>query len=179
MKRLRALGIDLQGARNTALRELVSAIPAPLVAEMLGYSDKVTQKHVAEAGNTWAQYASGNDRTNIPRRGSQRAMTDPSQARANDATEQSEARFDESALFDVDPPVRPYDVHLESLSAAATALSDARNAVQRADEQLAQVVLQARQAGLSWTKIATRLGTSRQAAYQRWSSRQPTSTMDS
>jgi hypothetical protein len=56
MKRLRALGIDLQGARNTALRELVSAMPAPLVAEMLGYSDKVTQKHAAEAGNTWAKY---------------------------------------------------------------------------------------------------------------------------
>jgi len=29
---------------------------APLVAEMLGYSDQVTQKHAAEAGNTWARY---------------------------------------------------------------------------------------------------------------------------
>lgn len=56
MMRLRALGINLQGARNTALRELVSAMPAPLVAEMLGYSDQVTHKHAAEVGNTWARY---------------------------------------------------------------------------------------------------------------------------
>jgi hypothetical protein len=33
-----------------------SEIPAPLVAEMLGYSDEVTQKHAAEAGRTWARY---------------------------------------------------------------------------------------------------------------------------
>ncbi|CAN5295331.1 hypothetical protein BH09ACT8_BH09ACT8_21210 [soil metagenome] len=38
------------------LRGLVCEIPAPLVAEMLGYSDQVTQKHAAEAGNTWARY---------------------------------------------------------------------------------------------------------------------------
>lgn len=56
MKRLRSLGIYLQGARNTALQVLVSEIPAPLVAEMLGYSDRVTQRHAAEAGNTWAGY---------------------------------------------------------------------------------------------------------------------------
>ena len=56
MQRLRWLGIDLLGSRNTALRELVSEIPALLVAEMLGYSDQVTQKHAAEAGNTWARY---------------------------------------------------------------------------------------------------------------------------
>ncbi|GLP81016.1 hypothetical protein [Mycobacterium antarcticum] len=56
MQRLRWVGIDLLGSRNTALRELVSEIPAPLVAEMLGYSDQVTQKHAAEAGNTWARY---------------------------------------------------------------------------------------------------------------------------
>jgi hypothetical protein len=56
MKRLRALGINLQGSRNTALQTLVSQIPAPLAAEMLGYSDQVTQKHAAEAGNTWARY---------------------------------------------------------------------------------------------------------------------------
>jgi hypothetical protein len=51
MMRLRALGIDLQGARNTALQELVSAMPAPLVAELLGCSDKVTQKYAADAGS--------------------------------------------------------------------------------------------------------------------------------
>jgi antirestriction protein ArdC len=56
MHRLRRLGINLLGSRNTALQELVSEIPAPLVAEMLGYSDKVTQIHAAEGGNNWAKY---------------------------------------------------------------------------------------------------------------------------
>ena len=56
MQRLRALGVNLLGSRNTALQELVSEIPAPLVAEMLGYSDQVTQKHAAEAGTTWSRY---------------------------------------------------------------------------------------------------------------------------
>ena len=31
-------------------------IPAPLVAEMLGCSDQVTQRRAAEAGNPWAEY---------------------------------------------------------------------------------------------------------------------------
>jgi antirestriction protein ArdC len=56
MHRLRDLGIGLLGSRNTALQELVSEVPAPLVAEMLGYSYQVAQKHAAAAGNTWAKY---------------------------------------------------------------------------------------------------------------------------
>lgn len=56
MMRLKALGMNLQGVRNTALQTLVSEIPASLVVEMLGYSDQVAQKHAAEAGRTWARY---------------------------------------------------------------------------------------------------------------------------
>ncbi|WP_375372735.1 MULTISPECIES: recombinase XerD [unclassified Mycolicibacterium] len=56
MHRLRWVGINTLGSRNTALCELVSEVPAPLVAEMLGYSDKVTQKHAEQVGNTWAKY---------------------------------------------------------------------------------------------------------------------------
>lgn len=56
MQRLRTLGINLQGARNTALKTLVLEIPAPLVAEMLGYSYQITEKHSYEAGTTWASY---------------------------------------------------------------------------------------------------------------------------
>ncbi|KQY09275.1 hypothetical protein ASD37_02095 [Mycobacterium sp. Root135] len=56
MMRLKALGINLQGARNTALQTLVSGTPASLVAEMLCHGDQVTQKHAAEAGRTWARY---------------------------------------------------------------------------------------------------------------------------
>ena len=56
MRRLRALGVNLLASRNTAPQQLVCEIPAPLVAEMLGYSDQVTQRHAAEAGITWAGY---------------------------------------------------------------------------------------------------------------------------
>jgi hypothetical protein len=56
VKRLRKLGINLLGARNAALRGLVTEIPAPLVAEMLGYSYQVTQKHAAETATSWSRY---------------------------------------------------------------------------------------------------------------------------
>ncbi|WP_155908532.1 MULTISPECIES: hypothetical protein [unclassified Mycolicibacterium] len=39
-------------------------------------------------------------------------------------------------MFDLDAPVRPYDMHLESLSAAAAALDDAHSAVQAATDAL-------------------------------------------
>jgi hypothetical protein len=56
MDRLRWLGIDLLGARNTALRELVTQVPPPVVAEMLGYSDQVVHQHAALAAQPWARY---------------------------------------------------------------------------------------------------------------------------
>ncbi len=56
MDRLRHLGINLLGARNAALRGLVSEVPAPLVAEMLGYSYQVTDKHAAAAATQYARY---------------------------------------------------------------------------------------------------------------------------
>lgn len=58
MMRLRWLAINLQGSRNTA--ELVSDVPAPLAAEMLGYSYQVTQKHADAVGSTWAKYVRPN-----------------------------------------------------------------------------------------------------------------------
>jgi hypothetical protein len=56
MLRLREVGIDLRGARNASLRALVTEVPAPLVAEMLGYSYQVTQKHAAAAAEPWSRY---------------------------------------------------------------------------------------------------------------------------
>jgi hypothetical protein len=51
MKRLRDLGINLFGARNTALQSLVVEAPPPLVAELLGYSYNVTQLHARSQHN--------------------------------------------------------------------------------------------------------------------------------
>ncbi|SKV41874.1 site-specific recombinase XerD [Mycobacteroides abscessus subsp. massiliense] len=57
MDRLRWLGMDLLGARNTALRELVIQVPPPVVAEMLGYSDQVVNRHAALAAQPWGRYS--------------------------------------------------------------------------------------------------------------------------
>lgn len=58
MNRLRHLGIDLRGARNRALGDLVLACPAVLVADALGYSRQVAFKHAQAAAEPWARYAS-------------------------------------------------------------------------------------------------------------------------
>jgi hypothetical protein len=56
MERLGRLGIDLLGARNTALQSLVVAAPPPLVAELLGYSYNTAQRHAEIAAQPWARY---------------------------------------------------------------------------------------------------------------------------
>ncbi len=57
MTRVRNLGIELLGARNAALRDLVTQAPAPVVAALLGYSDKVTARHAAAAAEPLSAYA--------------------------------------------------------------------------------------------------------------------------
>ena len=42
---LRKLGIDLLGARKSALGNFVAEVPPPLVAELLGYSYRFSQRH--------------------------------------------------------------------------------------------------------------------------------------
>jgi site-specific recombinase XerD len=56
MDRLRSLGIDLRGARNTALDEHLTLSPPPLVADALGYSHQVAFLHADAAGDAWARY---------------------------------------------------------------------------------------------------------------------------
>jgi len=58
MLRLRTLGIDLRGARNTALKELVQGIPPPIVASQLGYSNPTTHRHAEAAAAPNSNYAS-------------------------------------------------------------------------------------------------------------------------
>ncbi|UKA61109.1 recombinase XerD [Arthrobacter sp. FW306-04-A] len=56
MDRLRSLGIDLRGARNTALDEHLTLTPPPLVADALGYSHQVAFLHADAAGDAWSRY---------------------------------------------------------------------------------------------------------------------------
>lgn len=57
MDRLRDLGVNLLGARNRAIGELVLEVPPSLVAEALGYSPQVAFLHAGKAAEPWARYA--------------------------------------------------------------------------------------------------------------------------
>jgi hypothetical protein len=57
MDRLRDLGVNLLGARNRAIGELVLEYPPSLVAEALGYSTQVAFLHADKAAEPWARYA--------------------------------------------------------------------------------------------------------------------------
>ena len=57
MSGLRDRGIDLLGARNAALRQLVLDMPPALAAAALGYSPETAEHHAAAAGQPWADYA--------------------------------------------------------------------------------------------------------------------------
>lgn len=57
MVQLRGLGLDIRGARNSALRSLVEELPPALVANALGYSYGVVHKHSEDAGVPFAGYA--------------------------------------------------------------------------------------------------------------------------
>lgn len=56
MNDLRAMGLDLRGSKNAALRQLVKHAPAPVVAELIGYSHPVIHRHATEAQNGLARY---------------------------------------------------------------------------------------------------------------------------
>lgn len=56
MDRLRSLGLELLGARNTALDEHLTVMPAPLAADALGYSYQVAFLHANATGDAWTRY---------------------------------------------------------------------------------------------------------------------------
>lgn len=57
MDHLRDLGVNLLGARNRAIGELVLECPPSLVADALGYSTQVAFLHANKAAEPWARYA--------------------------------------------------------------------------------------------------------------------------
>lgn len=56
MIQLRNHGIELQAARNGALRQLVLDMPPAIAARVLGYSAIVTETHARHAAATWQSY---------------------------------------------------------------------------------------------------------------------------
>jgi hypothetical protein len=56
MNLLRDAGIDLRGAKNAALRELVLQMPAPIVADSFNYSNTVIDQHRRNAGARFVDY---------------------------------------------------------------------------------------------------------------------------
>jgi len=57
MERLRDPGVNLLGARNRAIGELVLECPPSVVAEALAYSAEVAFLHANKAVEPWARYA--------------------------------------------------------------------------------------------------------------------------
>jgi hypothetical protein len=55
MGRLREIGINIHGARSASLGALVTEVPAPLIADMLGYGYQVAQKHATAAHEPWSR----------------------------------------------------------------------------------------------------------------------------
>ncbi|MBA2810896.1 hypothetical protein E0500_026730 [Streptomyces sp. KM273126] len=53
------IGIPVAAARGAAIRQQLLELPAPVVADALGYHGKTTSRLLKEAGGTWSRYAAG------------------------------------------------------------------------------------------------------------------------
>ncbi|MFH9983361.1 hypothetical protein ACH4ND_29895 [Streptomyces sp. NPDC017179] len=56
---LNEVGVPAAAARGAAIRQQLLELPAPVVAEALGYHDKTTTRLRNETGETWSRYAPG------------------------------------------------------------------------------------------------------------------------
>lgn len=53
------IGIPTVAGRASAIRQHVLEMPAPVVADALGYHPVITAKLAAQAAGTWSRYAPG------------------------------------------------------------------------------------------------------------------------
>ena len=56
---VREIGIPAAAARGAAIRQQLLEMPAPVVADALGYHDKTTARLLNEGGGAWNRYAAG------------------------------------------------------------------------------------------------------------------------
>lgn len=54
---LHQAGLPMRDVRTTALRQLVTQAPAPVVADALGFHQTTTTRQFTAAGGTWSRYA--------------------------------------------------------------------------------------------------------------------------
>ncbi|MEU2598142.1 hypothetical protein ABZ678_25930 [Streptomyces hirsutus] len=54
------IGVPVAAARGAAIRQQLLELPAPVVADALGYHDKTTSRLLRETSGTWSRYAAGN-----------------------------------------------------------------------------------------------------------------------
>jgi integrase len=66
-KLVHQLGVPTIAGRRATIGQYVLDMPAPIVAEALGYHHNTTTKLAAEAGNTWSRYAPGDHSPLQPR----------------------------------------------------------------------------------------------------------------
>jgi hypothetical protein len=67
--RLREHGLPLRTARISALRQLVLQVPAPVIADALGFHHTTTTRQHVNAGATWSRYVAGGRPDCDPREG--------------------------------------------------------------------------------------------------------------
>ncbi|QIZ39909.1 hypothetical protein FDZ84_31195 [Saccharopolyspora sp. ASAGF58] len=61
------LGIPAAASRGAAIRQHLQNMPAPIVADALGYHPVTTTRLATQAGTTWSQYAPGDHSPLHPR----------------------------------------------------------------------------------------------------------------
>lgn len=63
---LNDVGVPAAAARGAAIRRQLLELPAPVVADALGYHDKTTTRLLNEIGGTWSRYAPGDHGKSLP-----------------------------------------------------------------------------------------------------------------
>jgi hypothetical protein len=59
LTQLRDLGLPMRTARISALRQLVLQVPAPVIADALGFHHTTTTRQHINAGGSWCRYTAG------------------------------------------------------------------------------------------------------------------------
>lgn len=63
---LNDVGVPAAAARGAAIRQQLLELPAPVVADALGYHDKTTTRLLNEIGGTWSRYAPRDHGKSLP-----------------------------------------------------------------------------------------------------------------